>query len=349
MRILPFIALLMAAPAAAQLDVQTDNYQLTLSGRINVQFRTSSVTSAPSSRFLLRRARVTVVVKTGDFIEIKIQPDFGEFRMKDAYVRMNFDPAFELTFGNAKRPFDLFELYSSSRIIVIERTGRIEGVTDCAGVPGVCSWSRLTQGLQFSERDLGVFVDGEAGAVDYHASVTNGNSAVISDENDAKSYTGRVRVRVTSDLRLAVNAAAHDYLHPDRLVDEYAVAYGGDVEWGAYGDAGMHIQAGFLRGENWRNRDAAGDPSTFMTGQTIVGYRMPLTSPGHFTAVEPLTRVSWADPERGATTGSGGWLLTPGIAFHLSGRNMLVANVDVWFPEQGDKEWSLKLQSMVYF
>lgn len=338
-----------APPVAAQLNVHTGNYDLTISGRINMQFRTSSVVLAPSSRFILRRARVTVVVKVNDFIEAKVQPDFGEFQMRDAYVRMNFHPAFKLTFGNAKRPFDLFELYSSSYIIVIERTGKIEGVADCAGVGGVCSWSQLTEKLLFSDRDLGVFVDGEAGAVDYHFSVTNGSGTIVADENDAKSYTGRVRIQATSDLRVAANVAAHDYLHPDRLGDEYAVAYGGDAEWGAYGNAGVHIQAGFLRGKNWRNLDAAGDPSTFTTAQVIVGYRMPLAHPGHFTAIEPLGRVSWADPDRAATVGGGGWLLTPGVALHLSGRNMMVANVDVWFPDEGEREWSLKLQSMVYF
>jgi hypothetical protein len=353
MKTLPIAAALTAVvvtvPAAAQLNVQTGRYELTMSGRVQTQFRTSSAPSARSSEFLLRRARVTVVVRAGDFIEAKIQPDFAGFAMKDAYVRLNFDPTFTLTLGNAKRPFDLFELYSSTQIIVIERTGKIDGVADCAGVGGVCSWSQLTEKLAFSDRDVGVFVDGASGRVDYHASVTNGSGTIGGDDNGALSYTGRARFQAAQNLRVALNIAAHDYAHPDRLNDEYAVAFGGDVEWGAYGDDGAHIQAGFLLGQNWRNLDAAGDPSTFTTAQTVMGYRLPLANPGHFTAVEPLARVSWADPDKDATVGSGGWLVTPGVAFHLSGRNMMVANVDVWLPEEGDREWSLKLQSMLYF
>jgi hypothetical protein len=345
------VALLLAAsaPAAAQLAVSTDNYSLTISGRINAQFRTNSVDSAVGSRFILRRARVTVVVRVDDLVEAKIQPDFGEFLMRDAYVRLNLDPAFELTFGNAKRAFDRFELYSSSYILAIERTGKIEGVEDCAGVGGVCSWSQLTEKLEYSDRDLGVHVGGEFGPWDYGVSVTNGSGAVLADENDAKSFSGRLGFQATPDLHIAANLGAHDYLHPTRAADEHAVAYGGDIEWGAYLQPGVHVQAGFLRGQNWKNLDAAGDPSTFTTAQAMISYRSPIQSSSRFEAVEPVARVSWADPDKARTDNGGGWLLTPGVAFHLSGRNMLVANVDGWFPTEGDVQWSLKMQAMVYF
>ncbi len=343
------VALLAPNAAGAQVQLDSRAVEITLTGRVHMQYRTTSVDSARSSEFLLRRARFTAHVKVNDLIEGRIQPDFGagKLSLKDAYLRLNFDPAFRLSFGQFKRPFDIFELASSTQILTIERTGKIDGVDACAGPGGVCSWSRLTERLEYSKRDIGILVDGRAtDELEYRFSITNGTGADKRDENGTKSYTARVVAQVASHVRLGANVGVHDYFD-STTANEYAVAYGGDIEIGRYGDE-FHLQAGFLAGQNWLNLDATGDPSTFLTAQGVVSYRLPITGSSRFKAVEPLARLSWADPDTDAAN-AGGWLFTPGIALRMAGRNMLVANVDVWSPAAGGSEWSFKFQSFLHF
>jgi hypothetical protein len=204
----------------------------------------------------------------------------------------------------------------------------------------------LTEKLGYSDRDVGLFVDGRpSDKVEYRFSITNGTGSNTSDENGSKSYTGRVVVQATPDVRVAANVGVHDYLD-DTTGNRYAAAYGGDVEIGNYGDE-LHVQASIIAGQNWLSLDA-GDPATFVTAQGVVSYRFPVTGSDRFTAVEPLARISWADPDTGVAQG-GGWLFTPGVALHITGRNMLVANIDVWSPDIGGTEWSFKFQSFLHY
>ena len=345
-------ATLMLIPAGvceAQVRINSREIGITLTGRVHTQFSTTSVAGEPTSEFQIRRTRLTARIQIDDFIDGAIQPDFGQGKisLKDAYLRLTFDRAVRLTFGQFKRAFDIFELPSSTQILVIERTGGITGVDDCDGPGGVCSWSSLTENLEFADRDVGVAVDGRAGEyVEYRFTLTNGTGANASDENGTKSYSGRATWRATPAVRVGANVALHDYVNPTRGRDEYAVAYGADLEIGSYGDE-VHLQAGIVSGQNWQSLDASGEPGTLLTAQAILSYRFRLES-GRLSAVEPLGRISWGDPNT-AVPGAGGLLLTPGIAFHLTGRNMLVANLDVWSPATGSTEWSIKMQSFLHF
>ena len=84
-----------------------------------------------------------------------------------------------------------------------------------------------------------------------------------------------------------------------------------------------------------------------VTTQGIVTYRRRVSA-GPISAVEPVGRVSWGDPDT-ATENDHGLLLTPGLMLHFSGRNKLGANVDIWSPSVGTTEWSLKVQTFFYF
>ena len=341
------VALLAPDAAGAQVQLDSRAVEITLTGRVHMQYRTTSVDGPRSSEFLLRRARFTARVKVDDLIEGFIQPDFGEgiLSLKDAYLRLNFDPAFRLSFGQFKRAFDIFQLYSSTQILTIERNGHVPGVDACSVL--VCSWGTLSLELRYSDRDIGLLVDGRAlGKLDYRLSLTNGTGANRPDENGTKSYAGRAVVQATSDVRIGANFSVHDYLDPT-TANEYAVALGADVEVGRYGDE-FHLQAGLMGGDNWSDLDGNGDPSTFVSAQGIVSYIFPVESDRGFSGVEPHFRVSWADPNTDAAS-AGGWLFTPGVALRLTGRNMLVANVDVWSPAAGDSEWSFKFQSFLHF
>ena len=302
----------------------------------------------PWSEFLIRRARLSAEVDVGRYITGKIEPDFGEggIDLKDAWVRLTLDDAFRVTAGQFKRPFDLFELTSSSRILVVERAGGIRGVADCTGPGGVCSFSQLTEQLQLADRDIGLLIDGHRGSLAWAASVTNGTGSNTPDENGAKSFSGRVELTVKPGVIIALNGALHDYVHPTAGTDEYAHAVGVDAELGTY-VGGPHLQAGVVVGENWQNPTGIDEGSTFFAAQTIITHRSNV-SRGPVTGIEPLVRLSFGNPDTDAAADHG-WLFTPGVNIHFIGRNRVALNVDYWAPDVGDSEWSLKGQVFFFF
>jgi hypothetical protein len=341
-----------ARPAHAQVEITSKAMSMKINGRVHFQFNHTSVESAElPTTFFVRRARLSVDVTVNDFISGKVQPEFGEgvTGLRDAYVRLNFSPSFRTTFGQFKRPFDVFELVSSTQILVIERAGGVRAIDGCSGVGNVCSFSRFTEKLSYSDRDLGVMVDGALGSsgLRYMASVTNGrgpNNAI--DENGSKSFTGRLEYNV-GKLRVGGHVGTHDYPNDSTGTDEFGTAFGADVNWGEFEKPGPHVQAGVVYGDNWKNL-VTPDPSKFMSAQAIGAYMVRIRENRFLYGVEPVFRVSWGDPDTDLSDDEG-WLLTPGVAFYFAGRNKFAVNVDVWSPATGDTEYSLKAQTYLHF
>lgn len=336
-----------AAPLAAQ-DVTPRAADIRIGGRLQTQYSASSVAEAEDD-FFFRRARLTFDVTLTDRVDGRVQPEFagGSAELKDAYLRLALAPELRISVGQFKRPFDLFYLASSTDLSIIERDGRVEGVDACSGVGGICSFTRLTKQLQLSDRDQGVRVDGSRGRVSWLASVTNGTGANESDENDAKSFSGRLSVALAEGWTLSGQVAVHDYVGPDDA-NATAPAWSADVQYGDWRD-GLLVQAAVVGGENWRNLDGAGDASDFLALQGVASVHLPLGSgDGLFTAVEPLARLSFADPDTGVDDDAG-LLFTPGFMVYLGGKNKIGANLDVYSPQAGDTETSLKLQTFLYF
>lgn len=349
-----------AADLGAQATIAPRSASVRIGGRMHTQYATSTVESY-NSQFFFRRARIEADITVNEFFEARLQPEFGGFtaELKDAYVKLNFSPGFQVTVGQFKRPFDLFELASSTDLSLIERDGRVGGVSTCAGVGSVCSYSRLTERLGFADRDIGVRVGGGRGKVAYEASMTNGAGQNVADENDAKSFSGRVTLKVSPDVTLGANAALHDYVDPAKE-DDHAGAWGLDAQVGTWRD-GLLLQVGVVGGENWRrlrggngapvdpSRPGAGpwEPASFLAFQGAASWYAPLQGK-RAVGIEPLLRVSWADPD-GDAADDGGLVFTPGLMVYVSGRSKIGFNVDVWSPQQGDTERSLKVQSYLYF
>jgi hypothetical protein len=338
-----------AGRAAAQTTVHTQAVEITLTGRLHTQFNTSSVATEPGDEILIRRARFSAAIKINDFVSGLIEPEYAgdKAQLKVAFLRLAFGPALNATIGQYKRPFDLFTLTSSSDILVIERTGDIRGVNTCTGVGGVCSFNRFLEQLQYSATDIGIILDGHdrGGRVSYAVAVMNGPGPNMADENGTKSYTGRLAFAPTANVHLGGNVAVHDYVNPVRG-NAYAAAYEGDVEIGNFVQ-GFHLQAGAVTGDNWRAL-VAGQPRRFLALQAIAAYKVRVRRPPYAEAIEALGRVSWGNPDT-ATPGDGGLLLTPGVVWHIAGRNKIGANVDLWHPQQGSTEWGLKVQSYLFF
>ena len=325
--------------------------ELSFTGRVHAQFATSSADEALSSEFLLRRARVTALIKVSDLVSGKIQPDFsgGSVSLRDANVELAFSPYLNVTMGQFKRPFDVFELESSTRSLVVERAGCIRGAGDCAGVDGICTLSRLTEKLQYSDRDVGAMIDGQLGRapVSYAVSITNGEGANKTDVNSGKSVTARIEYSILDDLEVAANVGVHDYENALDTSRSHAIAWGVDVDWGSYGP-GLHVQAGIIGGQNWKALELEGKPTTFATAQGIASYRFGIEGDPNVKGVEPLLRVSWADPNTDIDADRD-VLVTTGVMLHFIGRNKIAANLEMWDPAQGTGEWSLKVQTYLHF
>ena len=332
--------------ALGQTEIQARAATITIGGRLHVQ-STTSTAEATSPDFFLRRARVFVGIEITDFFEARLLPDFagGKVALQDAYVSLNFDPAFVVAVGQLKRASEVFELSSSTQLPVIERDGRVPGAGECTGTGGVCTFSRFMQKLAYSERDMGLRIAGSVERFSYMATMTNGTGVNVKDENDSKSYSGRATIEVADDVEIGAFVGLHDY--PDATGDtDYGTAFGADLDWGRWYE-GLHLQAAVVGGDNWKEIDASGDPVHFLTGQAILTYYIPVDS-DRWAGVEPLTRISWGDPDTDVADDAA-WLITPGLSFFVSGRNKIGTNLDVYLPQEGDSELSIKVQAFLYF
>ncbi len=340
---------LLAAAFATQVEAQTISSRaadIRIGGRLQAQYAASSVEAADND-FFFRRVRLIADITVNEFFSGRVQPDFagGKAVLQDAYVTFSPSSSFDISMGQFKRAFDLFDLSSSTDLSIIERDGRVAGVSSCAGVGGACSLARLSEKLDFAGRDQGIRVEAEGERVSFMATVTNGTGANTSDENDAKSFAGRLTVAATDKVSLGGGLTMHDYVQPD---DEngQAVAWTADLEYGTWRD-GVHLQLAAMQGDNWKSLDPSGDEATFFAVQGWVSYYAPLSG-GRLTGIEPLARVSIADPN-GDAVDDGATIFTPGLMLYVGGKNKIGFNVDVFAPQTGDTEYSFKIQSFLYF
>ena len=335
-----------ASPTQAQTVLSRASESIRIGGRLHTQYAASSVESADND-FFFRRARLIADVTINDFVSARFQPEFagGGAKLQDAYMKFAFSDVFEVSMGQFKVAFDLFDLASSTDLSLIERDGRVAGVSSCSGVGGACSLTRLSEKLNFAGRDQGVRIEGARGRLEYMATVTNGTGANNDDENDAKSVSARVSMGATDGVRVGGAVAAHDYVGPG---DENgrAAAFTVDVDVGTWRD-GLHGQLAFTLGDNWKVLDPAGDEATFSAVQGWVSYYVA-TSSARVVGVEPLARVSFADPD-GDSADDGAFIFTPGLMLYVGGKNKIGVNVDVFSLQAGDTEYSFKVQSFLYF
>jgi hypothetical protein len=353
--------------AFAQVEVESKAAKIKLTGRVQAMWDHSSAAEELTSVFLIRRARLTMEITINEWIKGKVQPDFSTgfglangIRLKDAYIDFAFGDPFRIKVGQFKRPFDRFELTSSTQTLVIERTGAVRGADSCAGVGSVCSYSRLTEKLSFADRDVGLMIGGKvAEHWAWSASVTNGQifedivtfsgpTDTTDVYSDGKSFGGRLEYR-GSNLVIGANAAAHDYANPVQLDQvDYGFGYGVDLDWGDYNGPGLHVKAGVTAGDNWKNLDTAGEPSNFWTTQGILAYRWGLANSNRVESIEIVGRASYADPDTGASDDEG-MLLTPGIVAYFTGRNKVALNLDAYKRGNLDWEYSVKLMTYLHF
>lgn len=356
---------LAASDVSAQQVAPRTGVSLRIGGLVHAQYNATSVDTAggaqvPGTEFVVRRARVTVDVRLNDLLSARVEPDYGMpvgspagvFTIRDAYVQLTFGEAARATLGQFKRPFDLFEIQPAALNLVAERTGLVRGVRACGVLLGVCSLSSVSRGLLYSNRDAGVMLDGTAipRRLRYAIAFTNGQLAGIREPGDGKQLTSRLTVHPRADVAIGVNATLKGYAHTDPVDSvtstRQAFAWGADLEAGDTA-RGPHVMAGILGGDNWREVVGPEAVASFVATQVIATWRFPLRQ-RWLRGIEPVARVSWADPGTSAVDNEG-WLLTPGVIVHLDGRNRLHVNADVWLPKAGTTEYGIVSQLNLYF
>lgn len=373
------VGLAVPTTLAAQ-SIETGPVDLRLSGRVQVQYNTTSIDEddvasdfddeIPFSVFETRRVRFSLEAEIDDWITGKLEPDFalGKLSLKDAWINLGFDPRFELRIGQFKKPFSLIELTSSTKIPTIERGVRIRGLaeafepvrradggqllTDFDGDPVFGEEYEMLDALGYVGHNIGIAVHGSFGRIGYELGVFNGNGPDARDDNSEKSAAARVTVRPLTDrpLTLGVNTSYRE-LRFDGTIDgvEFEGAeldgavFGVDAEWGEFRRSGLHVLAEVVGGNN------------LLTDQTLLGAQAIAAwffarDGERVEGLEPLLRVSYGDADLDRDLDRG-VLVTPGFNLYFFGRNRLQFNWDIFFSEaeRVDTAHSLRAQAQVFF
>jgi hypothetical protein len=341
---------LAAAPTAAQGFTISgpDSSRLTFNGRIQTQFNTSSEDGVPEAETALRRVRLEATLQLNRLVSGKISPEFAGSRVsiRDAYVRFALDPALVVWAGQAYRPFSIMTMYSSARMLPIERGVRIRGLSD------EFDEFNLVSSLGYGDRDVGLQLRGEpAGAplgLSYAAGWFNGPARAEFPNENTGQVVARVGVAPAPNLKLNASYSARDFATGEDAVEvRRGEAWEADVEIGSE-RGGLHLLGEVVAGDF--------DPflgARFLAAQGWLGYRMGRVS-RTISGVEPMFRVSYAEinandtPPEGLDA-SGGMLITPGVNLWLGGLNRFSLNYDIWDSQTGESAQSFKAQFQLAF
>ncbi len=100
------------------------DFEMEFGGRMHLDFRAYRADFAPSSTFLVRRARLSVEGVFYKYFDFKVQADFADVEgtlLRDGYLNIRARDSIQVTAGQFKAPFSQEELQSSRYIDFIER------------------------------------------------------------------------------------------------------------------------------------------------------------------------------------------------------------------------------------
>ncbi len=377
-----------------EIKIETRDVDLTFHGRLQLQGWSSTCSGfvpglpgndpdtacrdgAPPFDIFLRRARGSVEATIADFVDIKLQLDFSGFddvAIKDGFARLNFFPALKVRFGNMKRPFDGFQLTSSSEMIIIERDLDIPGVPELRAL----SLDELTSRFRASDRDVGIELSGDVagGRVSYWVGYFAGQQIqdaldTLPNADSRGQWIARAQANLqvgNMPLDIAVAGAVTDRPFVTEDLVTFTGKYFTNLEfWLQLGGfkEGLLFQGGYVYGQNpFMNRQ--GDVLDFLptdefaraqTWQVNTGYRF-ITRPKDYRgsiakrpieAIQPVFRVTWADPNLDIARDDN-WGITPGVQIFFYGRNKLALNWDLaLFSDDTSSASSFKLLLQGYF
>lgn len=337
---------LAAQPAEGETRWRAGAAEITLGGRVQTQFNTSTAAGAAASETILRRVRLSVTVRVNETVSGRFQPEFAGDRVQlaDAYLQLTLSPALNFMAGRAYRPFAIMEQTSNTQTIPIERGLGIRGVSDL-------DLSALLSGRGYTDRDVGFQLRGApTGAprgLSYALGAFAGPVQGLVGERFTQQYVGRLSALAAPQTRVGAAISRRDFARAIPAGDpdlRPGTAFVVDLEHGGPTPApGLHLLAEAATGDF--------DPFTgadFSGGQLWLGYR--ITANGPLASVEPLVRVSHASVDRPDGVGPrGGTLLTPGLNLYFGGLNRVMFNYDLWNPTGGSREGSFRTQFQLAF
>jgi phosphate-selective porin len=185
--------------------------KLTLAGYTQVRYQALEETGKPDG-FDIRRARLDVKGNISPYWGYRVQFDLaGSPKLLDAYVDLILNETLNLTIGQAKVPFSLENLASSTQLLLIDRSQVVEALTARGKDP---------VGNQ-NGRDIGLLLGGtlvklnSRPVVDYRLGVYNGAGINVADNNERKDYAARLIVHPVAGLDIG-----GAYYDGSRLVPE---------------------------------------------------------------------------------------------------------------------------------
>lgn len=331
------LAVLLPGGVAGQQSTQTrlssNAIEVTIGGRVQTQFNTTSIDTEAPSQLFIRRARIELDVQVDDRISGALQPEFGNDRVEllDAYLKVDFAPGFEVLAGKAHRPFGRLEQTTSKRMPPIERGLRIRGLQ-------AVDENALMNGLAYSNRDIGLQLrgapEGAPLGLAYAAGVFRGPLHGQVGDQDSYQFAARVTTRPLPAVQVGAGWSSRDFT--DGVGDTPRLrrgeAFEVDLEYGAFAP-GFHLLAEVTVGDHDPFEDAR-----FTGAQAWLAYRTrELRDLG--AALEPTFRVSHSDTDApSADVPPGGTLLTPGFNIYLGPLTRIMLNYDVWHGADGSPD-----------
>jgi hypothetical protein len=195
-------------------------------------------------------------------------------------------------------------------------------------------------------------VHGALGGLGYGVGLFNGEGANTKETAGTKAYAGRVIYDLGGGAEgMPVVIGAGVSVQPTGLFDGSDEIHGKalevDASWGGFREPGLHVRAEWMMGDD-PLVSVGPDLPTMMGLHGLVSWFAPRQ--GRVEGLEPVLRLSWADPSTDAPDDAG-YLVTPGLNLYFDGRNRLMLNGDVYVPESDalDPELALVAQLQVYF
>lgn len=345
MRNVTVVAAIILAAGVAPVRGQAPPVTVGVTGRVQVQWNSTSVADeeaggpVASSTFETRRVRLGVNVLVSDWIRGAIEPEFalGRFQIRQAWMALEVDSALVIRAGQFKKPFSMIFLTSSTAHPMIERGVRIRGLAEAMERAEPGRLSALDGALLVGEQhalldtqgylayELGATLEGRRGGLAWAAGVFNGSGPDARDDNDDKSFAARASytVDVGTPLKLGAAWSRRELTWTDAST-RTGNAYEVDVELGGL-RRGVWLLGEVSTGRNLVTREQ------FTGAQAVLSY-FHATGGARVEGIEPMGRISWADPDD-TIDGDAGMLLTPGVNVYFFGRNRLMLNWDVYVPE----------------
>lgn len=226
--------------------------KLILAGYSQVRYQALEE-NGKSDGFDIRRARLDVKGNISPYWGYRVQFDLaGSPKLLDAYIDLKLNEFINFTVGQAKVPFSMENLLSSTQLAFIDRSQVVEALT---------ARGKDVGGNQ-NGRDIGIQVGGvlfkssDRPVLDYRLGLYNGAGINTLDNNEKKDYAARLAVHPVTGLDISGSYYQGTRLIPEVRTGNVVTTPSANVDRNRYGaDLSYDLKNFSLRGEYLRGKD----------------------------------------------------------------------------------------------